>query len=250
MEVAVFLGAGCSFGIETTKELIKSYDKIYLLESEMYFSELEQNILPIKKQFGSKQFELVKVDVTKVKSFTSVIINIEEAGDEITTFIYAAGLNIITPALNVTEEIWDRVNNVNLKGFFFCAKDIINHMLLHKLQGNIVAISSQHGVVANINRAPYCASKAGLINLVKELALEFAEYGITVNAVSPSFILSKKNSDFLLSSKAKREFLNKIPQGRYVTPKNVAKAISFLIDKDTEGITGHNLLVDGGWTIQ
>lgn len=250
MEVAVFLGAGCSFGIETIKEIVKIYDKVYLLESEMYFSELGNDILPIKKQFKSKHFELLKVDVTKVNNFTSEIINIEKAGDEITTFVYAAGLNILTPALNVTEEIWDQINHINLKGFFFCAKDIINHMLLHKLEGNIVAISSQHGVVANINRAPYCASKAGLIHLVKELALEFAEYSININLVSPSFILSRKNSNFLLSSKIKRELLNKIPQRKYVTPQNVAKAISFLIKKDTKGITGINLLVDGGWTIQ
>lgn len=123
-------------------------------------------------------------------------------------------------------------------------------MLIYKLEGNIVAVSSQHGVVANTNRAPYCASKAGLIHLVKELALEFAEYGININSVSPSFILSSKNSDYLLSSKTKREILNKIPQRKYVTPQNVAKAIAFLIEEDTKGITGHNLLVDGGWTIQ
>lgn len=250
MEVAVFLGAGCSFGIETIKEIIKIYDKVYLLESEMYFSELEQDILPMKKHFKSKQFELAKVDVTKVDNFTSEIINIEKSGDKITTFIYAAGLNILTPALNVTEKMWDQINNVNLKGFFFCAKDIINHMLIYKLEGNIVAVSSQHGVVANTNRAPYCASKAGLIHLVKELALEFAEYGININSVSPSFILSSKNSDYLLSSKTKREILNKIPQRKYVTPQNIAKAIAFLIEEDTKGITGHNLLVDGGWTIQ
>lgn len=250
MEVAVFLGAGCSFGIETIKEIIKSYDKVYLLESKMYFSDLEQNIIPIKKQFKSKQFELIKMDITKIKNFTSEIINIEKNGDKITAFIYAAGLNILTAALNITEEMWDNINNVNLKGFFFSSKDIINHMLLHKLGGNIVAISSQHGVVANINRAPYCASKAGLIHLVKALALEFAEYDININVISPSFILSSKNSNFLLSSKAKKEILNKIPQKKYVTPQNVAKAIAFLIGKDTKGITGHNLLVDGGWTIQ
>ena len=250
MEVAVFLGAGCSFGLETVEELIKNYTKIYLLENEMYFENLEQSLICLKKKYQKVQFELIKVDVNNIREFTSIIFDIEKANDTITTFIYAAGINIPTAALNVTEETWDKVNNVNLKGFFFSAKDVISHMLLKNVKGNIVAIASQHGVVANINRAPYCASKAGLIHLVKELALEFAEKGISINVISPTFILSDKNYELLMSQKSKKEYLSKIPQKTYVTPQNVAKAISFLIDKSIGGITGHNLLIDGGWTIQ
>lgn len=114
-----------------------------------------------------------------------------------------------TAALNVTEEIWDKINNVNLKGFFFSAKDVIGHMLLQNIKGNIIAIASQHGVVANINRAPYCASKARLIHLVKELALEFAEKGININIISPTFILSDKNHELLMSRKSQRDYLSK-----------------------------------------
>lgn len=250
METAVFLGAGCSFGKETISELIKNYKKVYLLENELYFEKLEQDISILKKEYKEIQFELIKIDVTNVNEFSSIIFDIEKADDKITTFIYAAGINMPTAALNVTEEIWDKVNNVNLKGFFFSAKDVISHMILQNSGGNIVAVASQHGVVANINRAPYCASKAGLIHLVKELALEFAEKGININVISPTFILSDKNHELLMSQKSQREYLSKIPQKKYVTPSNIAKAISFLIDKNTGGITGHNLLIDGGWTIQ
>ena len=113
METAVFLGAGCSFGKETTSELIKNYKKIYVLENELYFEQLEQDI-SLKKEYKEIQFELIKIDVTNVNEFSSIIFDIEKEDDKITTFIYAAGINMPTAALNVTEEIWDKVIKMSL----------------------------------------------------------------------------------------------------------------------------------------
>ena len=100
-----------------------------------------------------------------------------------------------------------------------------------------------------MDRAAYCASKAGMIHLAKELALEWAKYGIRVNMVSPTMIFSEKNKEILDGNRAKKEYLIKIPLRKYAVPEDVSSAILFLNSDKASMITGQNLIVDGGWTI-
>jgi NAD(P)-dependent dehydrogenase (short-subunit alcohol dehydrogenase family) len=161
-----------------------------------------------------------------------------------------AGTNSFSSALQITEENWDQIIDVNLKGAFFMAQEVASWMVPQK-SGVIVNIASQHGVVGNKNRAPYCASKAGLINLSRALASEWAGYQIRVNAVSPTFVHDvddELNHAYLTSSKVKREYLSQIPLRKYATPLDVANAVLYLSSDMAGMVTGHNLVVDGGWT--
>ena len=116
------------------------------------------------------------------------------------------------------------------------------------VKGRIVNIASQYGVVANVNRVSYAAAKGGVVNLTRALALELAPHEITVNAVGPSFVETDLTAPMLADPAFKEETLKNVPLGEFVTPKDVASAVVFLASPAAAMITGHTLLVDGGWT--
>jgi 2-deoxy-D-gluconate 3-dehydrogenase len=126
----------------------------------------------------------------------------------------------------------------------------IGRLMVTARTGSIVNIASQHGIVGNDMRAPYCASKAGVINLARELALEWAKYNIRVNCVSPTFVMTEKNKKMLTDNINFKKTLTSIPMGRYCTPLDVAQSVLFLSSPLASLITGHNLVVDGGYTIR
>ena len=243
---AVVVGAYSTIGIELIPFLSEKYSHIVVTESGPNYESLEKLIEKLKIAYPSINYECIELDVLKKESLEEFSRKLEKRS--IASYIYLAGVNILLPALEVDEEKWDLIMDVNLKGFFMTSK-IIAKRMLDSNGGSILAVASQHGVVANIDRAPYCASKAGLIHLAKELALEWAKYKIRVNIVSPTFIESEKNMDLLESSKAKKEYLSKIPLREYAKPIDVCNAIMYLESDKASIITGQNIILDGGWTI-
>ena len=123
-------------------------------------------------------------------------------------------------------------------------------MIRHGISGSMVNISSQHGIVGNTQRAPYCASKAGLLNMNRVLALEWASFGIRVNAVAPTFILYSCNEELLMEKNFKKKNLREIPLNRYCTAEDVAGAVDFLFSDKSRMMTGQSMVLDGGWTIK
>ncbi|MCC7263544.1 MAG: glucose 1-dehydrogenase [Candidatus Latescibacteria bacterium] len=158
-----------------------------------------------------------------------------------------AGINTPRPALEVTEEEWDRILGVNLKGVFFTAQRVAKEMI-HTGGGKIVNIASMNGVVGYYKRAAYCASKAGVVNLTRVLAIEWAEHQINVNAVGPTFILTPLTQSTFDDPTMRADLLSRIPLGRVGQPEDVASAVVFLAGPGAGMVTGHTLLVDGGWT--
>jgi len=171
---------------------------------------------------------------------------VEEMG-RIDILVNNAGVNIPRPALELTEEDWDRVLDVNLKGLFFLSQRVARKMS-QTGGGKIVNMASQNGVVGYYKRAAYCSSKAGVVNLTRVLAIEWAEYGITVNAVGPTFILTPLTQSTFDDPVLREDLLQRIPLGRVGQPEDVVGAVVFLASAAADLITGHTLLVDGGWT--
>ena len=158
-----------------------------------------------------------------------------------------AGVNIPRNALEVTEADWDGVLDVNLKGLFFMSQRVAREMV--KTGGvKIVNIASQNGVVGYYKRAAYCSSKAGVVNLTRVLALEWAEHNINVNAVGPTFIVTPLTQSTFDDPTMREDLLKRIPIGRVGQPEDVVGAVVFLATPAAAMITGHTLLVDGGWT--
>ena len=158
-----------------------------------------------------------------------------------------AGINIPKSALDVTESDWDAVLDVNLKGLFFMSQRVAAGMI-ESGGGKIINIASQNGVIGYYKRAAYCSSKAGVVNLTRVLALEWAEHKINVNAVGPTFILTPLTQSTFDDPQLRDDLIKRIPLGRVGTPEDVVGSVVFLASPAADLITGHTLLVDGGWT--
>lgn len=238
-------GAAGAVGQDLTKKLAQENATLILVD-------LPQNINILKdmKQELASRTKIVYygIDICNEEDITVLIKKIEEENLEVDILINAVGVNNLIPARLIKESEWDGVIDTNLKGIFFLTQAIANHSLIKK-RGTIVNISSQHGIVGNDSRAHYCASKAGIIGLTKALASEWAKYKVRVNCVSPTFIITEKNSSYLNSPYSRQVNLNKIPLGEYALPEDVSNGIIFLISSNARMITGHNLVIDGGYTI-
>jgi 2-deoxy-D-gluconate 3-dehydrogenase len=171
---------------------------------------------------------------------------IREMG-RIDILINNAGINIPREALEVSESDWDRVLDVNLKGLFFMSQCVAREMLKTG-GGRIVNVASQNGVVGYYRRAAYCASKAGVVNLTRVLALEWAKHQIHVNAVGPTFVLTPLTQSTFDDPSLRADLLRRIPLGRVGQPEDIVGAVVFLCSPAADLITGHTLMVDGGWT--
>ena len=199
-------------------------------------------------QFSENEFVFQSVDIRNIQKLKETFSSLSEY--KIGRAAVLTGINIMSDALDTDEAIWDDILNTNLKGCFFSMCEIAKNMIKHSISGSIVNIASQHGHVGNHQRAAYCASKAGLLNLNRVLALEWANYEIRVNSVSPTWILYEKNSNILMDRVAKRNYLNNIPLNRYCAPQDIAYAIDYLLSEKSRMITGQSIIVDGGWTIK
>jgi 2-deoxy-D-gluconate 3-dehydrogenase len=163
--------------------------------------------------------------------------------------VNAQGINRRQKAEDVTAENWDAVMDVNLRSLFFVCQAAGRQMIKQKY-GRIVSISSLTGTVAMSLRAAYCASKAGLDQLSRELALEWAPYNITVNTVAPTFVETDLVADMLADESSRQWALDNIPLGRVAYPEEIGYAVLYLVTDMAAMITGHVLLVDGGWTVK
>ena len=145
--------------------------------------------------------------------------------------------------LRMTDEDWDAVLNVNLKGTFLCTRAVIRHMSKQR-SGKIVNIASVVGEMGNAGQANYAASKAGVIGFTKTIAREFAQRGINVNAIAPGYIETPMTD--AIPEKAKEELKRMIPMERLGRPEDVARGVLFLVSEASGYITGQVLNVNGG----
>jgi 3-oxoacyl-[acyl-carrier protein] reductase len=185
----------------------------------------------------------IKADVSRVGDVEGMVQAILEKFGKIDILINNAGIARDKLILRMTEEDWDAVLGVNLKGTFNCTKAVIKHMSKQR-SGKIVNIASVVGEMGNAGQANYSASKAGVIGFTKTVAREFAQRGINVNAIAPGYIQTSMTD--ALPDKAKEELKRMIPMERLGQPEDVAQAVLFLVSEASSYITGHVLNVNGG----
>jgi NAD(P)-dependent dehydrogenase (short-subunit alcohol dehydrogenase family) len=173
---------------------------------------------------------------------------IAETG-RIDILVNSAGINRPQKSEAVTEENWDAVMDLNLKTLFFMSQ-AAGRKMIRQRSGTIINISSQAGTVALPLRAAYCSSKGGVNQLTKVLALEWAPYGVRVNAVAPTFVKTGFTDTMFKDPAFKEYVLDSIPLGRMAETTEVAYAVLFLACDFAKIITGSVLAMDGGWTIK
>jgi NAD(P)-dependent dehydrogenase (short-subunit alcohol dehydrogenase family) len=199
----------------------------------------------VAEQLGSVP---VVMDVIDVSSVQRGIERVASEFGRLDLLVNNAGLNIPQSVFEVDESSWDSVINTNLKGTFFAAQAAARHMAERGEGGRIINVTSQAGVVGIEERSAYGASKGGALTLTKVLAIELAQHGITVNAVAPTFIDTELTRSTLEDPEWRERILSRIPLGRVGEVEDVAAATLYLASPAAAMVTGHTLLVDGGWT--
>jgi 2-deoxy-D-gluconate 3-dehydrogenase len=195
-----------------------------------------------------KRALVVELDVTIMASIEAAVARALGEFGKIDFLVNCAGINIRKPVLDYTENDWDRMNAVNLKGVFFCTQVVAREMARRR-RGKIVNIASQLATVAMAQRSIYAITKAGVAHMAKAFALELAPCGITVNAVAPTFVSTPLTTSMFTDPQFIAENLPRIPSGRFGAPEDVLGAVRFLLSPAADLINGHLLMVDGGYTI-
>jgi NAD(P)-dependent dehydrogenase (short-subunit alcohol dehydrogenase family) len=244
-KIAVVTGAGRGMGYDIALALARYGADIVACSRTV--SELESVAAEIENL--GRRVLVQKMDIQKIPDIEAMVNATEKVFGRIDILINNAGINRPQPAEDVSEEAWDAVMNTNVKGLFFCAQ-AVGRVMIRQKKGKIINVSSQAGEVGIAQRAAYCSSKGAVNQLTKVLALEWAEHHINVNAIGPTFIETPFTKP-MFDKPGFRDFVvNKIPWGRVGKPEDVTGAVIYLASEAADLVTGHNLLIDGGWTAQ
>ena len=192
---------------------------------------------------GGSQAIAVQGDVSQAEDAKRLVSETLAAFDGIHILVNNAGLTQDNLLLRMSEEAWDHVIAVDLRGAFLCTKAAVRPMIRQRW-GRIINIASAAGVVGNAGQANYAAAKAGLIGLTKAVAKEIASRNVTANAIAPGLVETEMTAD--LAPAQEQAILQLIPLGRPATPEEIAPAVVFLASEEACYITGHVLAVDGG----
>ena len=240
-QTAIITGGAAGIGYATAEFFTKKGVNLIL-------ADLNPNVDDISKKLGSKNIGL-SGDVCDSKYRKSVIEAGIKAFGKIDILVNSAGIGALEKAETISEDFWNRTININLTASFMMAQAFGSYLIEKKLPGCIVNIASQAGVIALDKHVAYCASKGGIISMTQVLALEWGKYNIRVNCVSPTVVLTElghKAWDGPVGEAFKKE----IPAERFAEPDEIAGIIGFLCSNNAAMITGHNLLIDGGYTIK
>jgi NAD(P)-dependent dehydrogenase (short-subunit alcohol dehydrogenase family) len=191
----------------------------------------------------------VQMDVSNMEQISSAVATAHKHFKHIDILVNNTGIGAASPAEDISEHDFDTTVAVNLKGTFFVSQ-AVGRIMIKQRQGRIINIGSQAGFVALPTEAIYCMTKAAISHLTKCLALEWAAYNITVNAVAPTFIETPGTKKWLDDPAFRESVKRRIPLGRIGKPEDVAQPVVFLASTAASMITGATLMIDGGWTIQ
>ncbi|WP_373805917.1 GolD/DthD family dehydrogenase [Delftia acidovorans] len=240
---ALVTGGAGGIGLAIARQLAEGGARVVLLDLERQALDVAAASLAEPRHHLA-----LAVDVTRPEGVEQAVATVLEATGRIDILVNSAGVALLEPAGEVSEAAWDRTLAVNLTAPLLLAQAVAPAMRRQR-HGRIINLASQASVVAIRRHAAYCASKAGLVGLTRVLALEWASDGITVNAISPTVV------DTPLGRKAWAGQVGEamqalIPTGRFAQPEEVARLAVFLAGTHAGMLTGENIVIDGGYSIQ
>ncbi len=187
-------------------------------------------------------------DISSQEQIQEMIETVTMKFGTIDILVNNAGVFIPDDVTSTSEQEWDRVMDTDAKGVYLMSKAVLPDMI-KKGAGKIVNIASIAGLIGFEKSAAYCAAKGAVVNLTREMALDYAPKGICVNAIAPGVIDTDMTKAFLSNEQAKQGFLSKTPVGRVGTPEDIAYGAVYLASDESNFVAGQTLVIDGGWTI-
>jgi NAD(P)-dependent dehydrogenase (short-subunit alcohol dehydrogenase family) len=240
-------GAAHGIGLATATLLAQAGSRVALVD-------LDQAALrdaEAKLTAAGHQISIHAADIVDEEAIARTVESVVAAAGAIDVLVNNAGIGARVPTETLDTATWERVLAVNLTGSFVCAR-IVGQGMLARGRGAVVNVASIMGMVGNglYANAAYHATKGGLVNLTRALAVEWAPRGVRVNAVAPCFVETPLTQRLLSDREMAAAILERTPLGRLATPDDVAAAILFLACDASSMVTGHVLAVDGGWLAQ
>ena len=240
-KTAIITGGAAGIGHATAEFFHKKGVNVVL-------ADLNSKLDEVAKEIGENTIGVVG-NVCDVDYPTKVISEAVAAFDKVDILVNCAGIVALDNAETISADAWNRTININLSACFFMAQAVGKYMIDNHVNGSIVNMASQAGVIALDKHVAYRAAKGGIIAMTKVMAKEWGTYGIRVNAVAPTVVLTALGHK-AWDGPVGDAFKKTIPAERFAEPEEIASVIAFLCSKGAGMITGHNLLVDGGFTIQ
>ena len=243
-QIAVVTGGAKGIGKDIVMRLSEEGAKVVIADTDFETAQEAAN----KISEDGAEVIAIKADVAKVDEICNLFESTVSEFGRLDILVNNAGIQIRSSSLDFSEENWDKLMDLNLKGVFFCAQAAAR-IMVRQGGGKILNISSGTSVRITPGRAPYGISKAAVNNLTAVLGAEWAKYGVRVNAVAPGWIMTDLLRDGIKSGVVSEEEITSItPMNRLGTRGEVADAVAFLVSDRASYICGHTLIVDGGWT--
>ena len=243
-KVALVTGGSSGIGRSSALAFISEGAKVVIADIDIEGGKETMNL--IQEAGGESMF--VEVDVSHKSEVEEMVRQAIETYGRLDCAFNNAGVGpVYCTTADYIEEDWDRIISINLKGVWLCMKYEIPQ-ILKQGKGAIVNMASAVGLVGIENRPAYTASKHGVVGLTKVAALDYATAGIRINAVCPGYIRTPMNERmWLINPEAENIAIARHPIGRVGTPEEVAEAVVWLCSDKASFITGHTLVIDGGW---
>ena len=238
-KVAVVTGAARGIGQAIARKLAQEGADVAICDLQ---AEWLAETAGIVQSCGRKALPLA-VDVGDSDAVNACISEVIKVFGKVDIMVNNAGITKDTLLVRMSDEDWDAVLRVNLKGTFLFSRAVAKHMMKQR-SGAIINIASISGIIGTAGQANYAASKAGVIALTKSTANELAGRGVRANAIAPGFISSKMTD--ALSEDVRKQYLSRIPLARFGTVNDIANAVTFLASEQSSYLTGQTLNVNGG----
>lgn len=244
-EKAIVTGGGQGLGREMALALAEAGADVAVVQRRVGVA--EQTAEEIRK-LGRDSFAM-KVDVSKTEDVRNMVAVAKDRFGEIDILINNAGIAHHVPAAELSEEDWDRMIDINLKGVFL-GSQMVGREMIKQRKGSIINIASMSGFIVNRPQpqAHYNTAKAGIVMLTKSLAMEWAKYNIRVNAIAPGYIKTPLLAQNLGPGKIGEEWVKLTPMGRLGEPFELKGLALFLASKASSFVTGTTIVIDGGYT--
>ncbi len=241
------LVTGASYGLGAATALTLARDGYDVAVSELRIDSLSETVAKIEAM-GRRALP-VALDVSSQASIAGAYASVLGAFGQLDVLVNNAGTPLRKYAVDVTRDEWQTVIDVNLSGAFFMSQQLGRHLIETKRPGCIISIASTFGVTGFPERSSYGIAKAGIIQMTRMLAIEWAEHGIRVNAIAPGTVETpQRAAGFAAEPQRRQAMIDRVPLKRFGTPEEVGSLVAYLAGPQASYITGQTVLLDGGLT--